>query len=120
MKGNLNWYDLFRINPSTSPVLKDVNREGKAMIDGEEKTYKRGFTFTEYTPWAKHILQSENHPLLGTPMSDYVNREDVRKALNIPTTLPGWNSCVPDDSKFNYHIQLEGSFWIYPILKGYS
>lgn len=74
----------------------------------------------EYTPWAKHIVESENHPLLGAPLSDYVNRDDVRKALNIPASMPGWNQCMPDDSKFAYHYQYEGSVWIYPILKAYG
>lgn len=40
----------------------------------------------EYTPWAKHISHSENHPLLGATMTDYLNRDDVRTALHIPTT----------------------------------
>jgi hypothetical protein len=32
----------------------------------------------EYTPWAKHIVESENHPLLGAYLTEYVNRQDVR------------------------------------------
>lgn len=94
IRGSLNWYDLFQQTPAGTPgtvLLKDANRLGSAMVDGEEKTYKRGFTMKEYTPWAKHILETPNHPLLGAPLSDYINRGDVRKALNIPSTLPGWN-----------------------------
>lgn len=47
----------------------------------------------EYTPWAKHIKKEHElkHPLLGDFMSDYVNRADVRQALNIPDSLGGWN-----------------------------
>ena len=63
------------------------------MIDGQEKKYKLGFTMKEYTPWVKHIEESPNHPLLGAYMTEYVNRADVRKALNIPTAVAGWQQC---------------------------
>lgn len=87
----LNWYDLFRKTyPSDLNLLKDTNRLGQAIVNGEVKEYKRGMTMQEYTPWAKHILEHDNHPLLGAPMSDYLNREDVRAALNIPPEMPGW------------------------------
>ena len=70
----------------------------------------------EYTPWAKHIVESGEHPLLGAGMSDYINREDVRKALNIPPSIQSWNQC----GGIEYFYQYEGSFWIYPILKSYG
>lgn len=55
------------------------------MINNEKKTYKRGYTIDEYTPWInKSGLQS---PLLGDYVSDYANRADVRKAMNIPDTI---------------------------------
>ncbi len=61
------------------------------MVNGEEKTYKAGYTMSQYTPWLKPILRNEeSHPLLGSYLSSYTNREDVRAALNIPTSLPGW------------------------------
>lgn len=52
-------------------------------------------------------------------MSDYVNRADVRQALNIPDTLPGWNNC-DDFVSENYNYQYEASMWIYKILKQYG
>jgi hypothetical protein len=55
------------------------------MVDGEKKTYKRGMTQAEYTPWMKKQVASKH--LLGNGVSDYVNRADVRKALNIPTSI---------------------------------
>ena len=45
----------------------------------------------EYTPWVKHFEESPSHPLLGAYLSEYMNRADVRKALNIPTAVPGWD-----------------------------
>lgn len=93
LAGGLNWYDLFRRtypDDIALPLLKDANRLGESIVDGETKTYVRGMTMKEYTPWAKHIPLSENDPVLGGAFSDYLNRPDVRKALNIPTTLQGW------------------------------
>ena len=44
----------------------------------------------EYTPWVKHFEDHPNHPLLGAYLSEYMNRADVRKSLNIPTTVAAW------------------------------
>jgi len=60
------------------------------IINGEEKFYKAGMTMKEYTPWAKHIVESPNHPLLGAYLAEYINRADVRRALNIPDEMPAW------------------------------
>lgn len=91
LAGDLNWYDLFRKTYPDSLLLKNVNRLGSSIVDGEKKEYVRGFTMKEYTPWAKHIVHSDNHPLLGATMTDYLNRDDVRAALHIPQTMPGWS-----------------------------
>merc|ERR1712166_479478 len=52
--------------------------------------------------------------ILGAFVGDYLNRADVRKALNIPTTIPAYEEC---SSTMKYTLQKEGSYWIYPILK---
>ena len=72
--------------------MNSGDRMRKVMIDGEEKSYKAGYTFLEYAPWLskvipKHILESSTHPLLGDYLSDYANRPDVRQALNIPSNV---------------------------------
>lgn len=76
----LDWYDLFRrvyYDNSALNNLKEGSRLGQVMIANEERTYIRGFTHDEYTPWLKNrgILGS---PLLGSGVSDYANRADVR------------------------------------------
>jgi hypothetical protein len=89
----LNWYDLYRKVYPDGGILKSANNSERlksVMINGEEKTYKSGYTMKEYTPWAKHITESPDHPLLGDYMSTYVNRADVRAALNIPDSAPAW------------------------------
>jgi len=50
-------------------------------------------------------------------MTDYLNRPDVRAALNIPTNIQAWSQC---GAPIDYHYSYEGSVWIYPILKAYG
>lgn len=69
----LNWYDLYR-QTYDSNVLKGEARLGSTFIEGEEKTYKRGMTMSEYTPWAKHLLKENDDIVLGDYVSDYMNR----------------------------------------------
>ena len=87
------------------------------MVDGQEKTYQVGFTFQEYTSWLSMLpMYQAAQPLLGTYLSDDINRPDVRQALNIPTSVQGWSMCSGPVSD-NYHVQLEGSLFIYKILQ---
>lgn len=91
------------------------------MVDGRNRTYKRGATRAERTPWIKSMF-SEDHPmmteLLGDGMSDYLNRPDVRSALHIPTYVDHYDECN-NDIYGTYQSFREGSVWIYPILKNY-
>ena len=66
----------------------------------------------EYTPWAKHTHSNEQ--IFGDVLTDYVNRADVRKAMNIPTDLPGWTVCT---NRVDYHPEQEASKWIYKVLR---
>lgn len=81
------------------------------MLNGERKTYKRGHTVKEYTPW----LQSDAHDniLLGEYMADYLNRADVREAMHIRSDVGTWSDC----SNINYHALPQGSLWIYQELQ---
>lgn len=119
----LNWYDLFRkVYPQSAQVsaTDDKSRTKTVIIGGEEKTYKVGFTFQEYTSWlGKMPLYQAAQPVLGTFLSDYVNRPDVRKALNIPDSTQAWSMCSGEVSE-NYRLQYEGSLWIYKILMQYN
>lgn len=82
----LNWYDLYRkVYPASSSLLQSENRVGVTYIEGERRTYLRGMTQHEYTPWLKNL--SKDSPVLGNGVSDYLNREDVRKALHIPASV---------------------------------
>jgi serine carboxypeptidase-like clade 2 len=124
----LNWYDLFRQVVPDSGLLKQSakpeDRIRSVEVGGEIKTYKAGYTFQEYAPWIakhipKHLLESSSHPLLGDYLADYANRQDVRRALNIPDHVQPWSMCNDIISK-KYSYQYEGSFWIYKIMKQYG
>lgn len=111
--GKLNWYDLYRHNYDL-PASSD--RMGTTVIDGEERTYRRGMTMAEYTPFATHILESESaHVRNGDFLTDYMNREDVRDAFHIPASVQTWEMC---SETLQYQVQDEASMWIYEILKG--
>ena len=89
---DLNWYDLYR--PLLNYKSSAEDRLGTTVIDGEVKTYKKGMTMREYTPWAKHLFGESNEEddiLLNDFFTDYMNREDVRKAFNIPSEVQAWS-----------------------------
>lgn len=115
LTGKLNWYDLYRKNYDLpSPIPND--RIGTTTIAGEERTYKRGMTMAEYTPFAKHIMDSPSaHVVNGDFLTDYMNREDVREAFNIPSDVQTWEMC---SETLRYHVQDEASMWIYQVLQG--
>jgi hypothetical protein len=108
---NLNFYDLYRpVYPDSELLLQSANRLGVSYVNGEAKTYKRGFTMQEYTPW----LKSSNAKILRDGTTDYVNRPDVRKAMNIPDSVQAWEMCT---GNIGYYPQQEGSYWIYSVLR---
>jgi len=90
-------------------------RLGSTVVDGKEMTYTRGFTMSEYTPFVKHFPSNpDNEVVYGDMMTDYMNREDVREALHIPSYLQPFQMC---SNIIRYNLQEEASVWIYPILK---
>jgi hypothetical protein len=120
LTADLNWYDLYRpvypggLGASEKEAQKELreNRYGQSIVNGEVKTFKRGYTMSEYVPWA--AMPNENEPILGDYFTTYMNREDVRDAFHVPAELPAWEQC---SSTLSYHEQHEASFWIYPIVK---
>merc|ERR1719223_764377 len=89
-QARLNWYDLYRHNYDL-PASSNADRLGTTVIDGETRTYKRGMTQAEYTPFASHIVNSESANVVnGDFLTDYMNRQDVREALNIPSSVQTW------------------------------
>jgi hypothetical protein len=67
----VNWYDLYK--PADTNPLNAASRTGKVVINGEERTYEKGYTMADYTPWLKDVMKGKEGPLMGTVISDYVN-----------------------------------------------
>jgi len=119
LAADLNWYDLYRpVYPNnilSKQVSLKANRYESVTIDGVVKTYKKGYTLQEYTPFAKHLKASGSDPvILGDYITSYLNREDVRTVFNIPTTVQAWEEC---SETLVYTEQKEASQWIYTVLK---
>jgi len=110
----LNIYDVYR-----ECYYDDSDRLGTATINGKLKTYKRGMTAREYTPFlfedGNEIFKHAPPCVYATGPTDYLNRQDVRDALNVETDQP-WELCVGGD-RINYNRGEKASYWIYPILK---
>jgi len=89
LTADLNFYDLYRHVYTDDDAVSEQSRMKETIVHGKTLTYKSGFTQAEYTPWLKEFPIA--HKIrLGDYVSDYVNREDVRAALNIPESLPAW------------------------------
>jgi len=111
----LNWYDLYRPNAVTafSGEMDQNHRLGSAMVDGEEKSYRRGVTQAEYANFADHLKDAPgaHEVMVGSDvLTDYMNREDVRAAFNVPADVQAWEQC---SYKLKYDPQVEASEWIY-------
>ena len=114
LSGQLNWYDLYRHNYDLP--LTPAERMGETVIDGKRRTYKRGMTQAEYTPFATTITNTKSAQVVnGDFLTDYMNREDVRAAFNIPSDVQTWEMC---SETLDYHVQDEASMWIYRVLQG--
>lgn len=90
---------------------------------GKEVTGKRGFTFSEYTPWArKHPGMAASYAgrpeiILGDILSSYLNNETVQTQLHVANATDPifWEQCNSNDN-FAWHYQQEASQWIYRVL----
>jgi len=90
---DLNIYDFFRANELSYPPdpSSAEDRIGRSMVNGTEKTYRKGMTQAEYTPWLKHIANKDR--LMYSSFTEYMNDEAVRTALHIPSDVPAWEEC---------------------------
>lgn len=109
----VNVYDVYR----KCYHEDESNRLGSAMINGKLKTYKRGMTSKEYTPFLfrneKNGYKSVPPCVYGSGQTDFFNKQEVRDALHIETDQP-WELCT---DRIRYSSGEKASYWIYPILK---
>lgn len=112
----LNWYDLYRPVYGSGGLRSDhPERIGKTVLNGVEHKYRRGYTFSEYTPWA-NLPKTDSEPVFGAGIADYFNKQEVREALNVWDKVQPWEECN-GNGNWTYNYTREGSMWIYPILK---
>jgi len=85
---------------------------------------KKAATAADYTPWLydyKMPVEEGEHPMLkslppctfGSPIIEYLNTEEVRSKLHIPSDIQDWDLCLDG---INYTRGPEGSQWIYEQL----
>ncbi|TNV78909.1 hypothetical protein FGO68_gene989 [Halteria grandinella] len=101
---DLDIYDLFRTqynaNTNTQSTLKPSVSQRRFLH-------------------SRHPLKQAKDSYISYDMESYVNRPDVRQALNIPSFVQPFQDCN-DDLYNTYSVLREGSIWIYNILLGYE
>lgn len=108
----VNVYDVYR----ECYYENSTQRMGSSYINGQLKTYKKGMTAQEYTPFMfKNAEELEIVPpcVYASGTTDYLNRQDVRDALHVETDQV-WEICT---DRIDYDAGEIASQWIYPILK---
>jgi hypothetical protein len=106
----VNIYNIFGycyglpIKDGSHENLASPNELGFTTVGGQIKTYKKSFTAADYTPWAHHTKYKKKNGLKETPpcvngqyIIEYLNRADVRAALHVPDSYPGWDMCNSHD-----------------------
>lgn len=122
LTSDINIYNTYGTCYGTSedPQLISTNS------DNGFKKAKKGFTAKDYTPWRfpKDNDESNDDPadslppcLYGVPVVDYMNRDDVRRALHIPDGVQDWEMCT-SASNWHYIDEPRGSQWAYEELAG--
>lgn len=89
-------YDLYRENNDVALKGKKPTI-GEAWVGGEKKTYQRGATYRQYTPWLADIFgenESLDTQMLGDFVSDWLNDNTTRADLNIPESVHAWEMCT--------------------------
>jgi carboxypeptidase C (cathepsin A) len=104
----VNVYDIFGIcyGPEPNPQMYNAKKENV-------------YTAADYTPFLQRSNRANMLPActFGNPILDYLNRSDVRDALNIPSNIQAWDLCT-ESINIEYSRDPNGSQWIYEALAG--
>jgi carboxypeptidase C (cathepsin A) len=88
LTSRINWYDIYQ-----KPIDISTPKSSTTKIQNTTYPYKRGYTLSDYFPFSP---LPQNDIILGSGLSDYLNRADIRKALNIPDEIQPWLYCRRD------------------------
>ena len=115
-KGQINIYDMYA-DCYHEDVSSQTDLLGLTMVGGHLKGYKKYSTFEDMTPWLSlkglqqkmrsksgdilNLSEDNGQPVCtyGRPLTEYLNRGDVRKALHIPDDIQAWENCNLDIAK---------------------
>jgi serine carboxypeptidase-like clade 1 len=135
MVDGINVYNIYGkcygVEPDSSskPELYDTQSDvGFVKVGNEIKKYKRYATVSDYTPWLNPNFGNKNataHKKLrdlpectfGQPIIDYLNRNDVKKALHISNNAEAWDLCNMFIA-VTYDRNMTASQWVYEALQG--
>jgi len=96
----VNIYDMYWLYDYDND---NVTSHGKTLLNGKLETYERGFTMAQYTPWLQRIFKDDEGPRLGYTAADFLNRQNVRDLLHIPSKVGTWSACSSDPNwKYNF------------------
>jgi hypothetical protein len=78
--------------------MTEAERQKSVVIDGEVKKFKLGHTQEELAGFRKSLSSKNSSTetiskVLGDSFTSYLNRADVRAALNIPSYVQGYSDC---------------------------
>ena len=103
LTANINVYDIYGICYPPASALKSIfvqlystSNMGLAKVGNTIKAFKKVYTIKDYTPFLFNHLRSHSNMkslrelppcLFGTPFIEYLNNEQVRSQLHIPTQI---------------------------------
>ncbi|KAL3092223.1 hypothetical protein niasHT_023782 [Heterodera trifolii] len=95
-RGGLNVYDIYE-NCTPHPNNLDIMRRGifnaKSMHSNDSVLWRTDDDFENANQPKEEKVNYLLRCLNGQPLVDYLNKDQVRKALHIPPTVPSWTQC---------------------------
>ena len=98
---NVNVYDIFGTCWGLGPYPQATKDEPHYphLYEGGKRSreHQRYVTAADYTPWlfqGKKMSSNDLPPCtFGSQLLDYMNSDEVRKAMNIPDYVQAWDLC---------------------------
>ena len=123
LTNSLNVYDIYGVCWGLGPYPQAEKPAGFPHLykSDKKRTHRQFVTAADYTPWIPQVRKkgtqlNELPPCTwGEGLLDYMNSDEVRKAMNIPDYVQAWDLCK---SGIDYLSGQKGSQWIYEALAG--
>ena len=122
---SINVYDIFGTCWGAGPYPQSEAPKGFPHLYSKDtpRKHRQWVTAEDYTPWLKNLPKTRNPKQLndlppctwGTGLLDWMNSDEVRKAMHIPDYVQAWDLCKGD---IDYTSEPQASQWIYEELRG--